>query len=430
MPRLYEDPRCKLGLFRALGYEPHKGQKLFHFSDARFRVLVAGRRFGKSRCSGSEAVATFLEADPPTRTWIVAPSYDLGAFDFEYVWNAVVTKGGLRGEFERKVFNARGGDMNIKAAWGSEITVKSADHPSGLVGEELDLLVVAEAGRMKEDVWQRFLFPCLSSRQGRGVFSGTPYGSPGFARLYQKGQRRGSEWASWMLPTEMNPHFPAEEIEAAKRNLTPEMFDEQYRGRFVIFQGRVYKEFDPDVHVVEPVIIWREGKPQNLQKVIAGVDWGYTNPCVIGVVAFDGDDNALVIDEWYHREQGEEQILTAARELRDKWGITDFHCDPSEPRMIAAFQTNGLRAQPARNDVRGGIEAVRQKLRRAAGGKVGLQVSPACPNTIRELTEYMYAQTRDGALKEDRFEGDDHGVDALRYAIFSVSQPAVTARTV
>ena len=98
--------------------------------------------------------------------------------------------------------------------------------------------------------------------------------------------------------------------------------------------------------------------------------------------------------------------------------------------MIAAFQTNGLRAQPAMNDVRGGIEAVRQKLRQAAGGKVGLQVSPACPNVIREFGEYMHAQTRDGEYKEDRFEGDDHGMDTIRYAIFTSAGRTVTARRV
>ena len=46
--------------FHLLKYAPHAGQLKFHDSDARFKVLIAGARFGKSLASAKETLIELL----------------------------------------------------------------------------------------------------------------------------------------------------------------------------------------------------------------------------------------------------------------------------------------------------------------------------------------------------------------------------------
>jgi hypothetical protein len=51
--------------FEMSGYQPHQEQTLLHKSKSRFRVTVAGRRWGKSLSAAKEAEAMVLV--PETR---------------------------------------------------------------------------------------------------------------------------------------------------------------------------------------------------------------------------------------------------------------------------------------------------------------------------------------------------------------------------
>ena len=55
--------------------EPHPGQAMVHNSLARFKVLAAGRRWGKTRLGVFECLDA---ASQGKRAWWVAPTYKLG----------------------------------------------------------------------------------------------------------------------------------------------------------------------------------------------------------------------------------------------------------------------------------------------------------------------------------------------------------------
>ena len=75
----------KWNYFKEIDYKPHKGgQRDYHLSEARFRIIAAGTRWGKSMGAGNEYAGFMMVAPFPFRFWIVAPSYDLGAKEFEY----------------------------------------------------------------------------------------------------------------------------------------------------------------------------------------------------------------------------------------------------------------------------------------------------------------------------------------------------------
>lgn len=221
-----------LALFEDLGYQPHPGQLLVHQSKAPRRVLACGSRWGKSLCAAMEAVAALLEPREECRGWIVAPTRDLGDRIFLKVANTLKThvdhrilELDLRGQ--RIVISNLGGGT-------SELRGKSADMPVTLLGEELDFLVVDEAAKLRDDIWESYLAARLVNRKGWALFLSTPAGTNWLYRAFRRGQkRRDPQYESWQSPTLTNPHVDPSVIEDERSRSSKDAFEEQYEARFL-----------------------------------------------------------------------------------------------------------------------------------------------------------------------------------------------------
>ncbi len=156
----------KDALFQTLGYNPHAKQQLFHSSHARFRVVVAGRRSGKSLMTARECAPKLFQ--PNTRGWIVGPTYSLGEKEFRVLWDDLIVGQGL-GKHKKvlKGYSTKQGNMYIELPWRSRVDVLSSDHPESLVGEGLDWVVMSEAAKHGPDIWERYLRPTLSDKKGK-----------------------------------------------------------------------------------------------------------------------------------------------------------------------------------------------------------------------------------------------------------------------
>jgi hypothetical protein len=119
----------------------------------------------------------------------------------------------IRRKSERELF--------IKFENGSFIECRSEENPDQLIGEGLDLVVLAEAARLKQRTWDQYIRPALADRQGRALFSSTPRGFNWFHDFYQKGQDPTNPdnawWESWSVPSRMNPILPAEKSRKPRR---------------------------------------------------------------------------------------------------------------------------------------------------------------------------------------------------------------------
>ena len=116
----------------------------------------------------------------------------------------------------------------------SELRAKSADQPAGLLGEALDFVVVDEASQLRNDTWTGYIMPRLIDRRGWSLVVSTPKGPGWFFDEYKRGQKsRDPDCQSWSMPTWTNPHVSAETIEAEKKRLSPELFDQQFGAKFI-----------------------------------------------------------------------------------------------------------------------------------------------------------------------------------------------------
>ena len=233
--------------------KPHPGQLEVHNSEARFKVLSAGRRWGKTRLGVNECLDAAAQGG---RAWWVSPSYKTS----EVGWRP------LR-QIARKIPGAeiRLVDRVVNFPGGGFVAVRSADNPDSLRGEGLDFVVMDECAFMQKEAWTEAIRPALSDRQGKVLFISTPKGRNWFWEIYQRGVSGEEGWQSWTFPTSSNPFIAKEEIEAAKRDLPEMIFRQEYLAEFIDDAGGVFRRVQ-EAAVLEPKE-YEEGK-----QYIAGVD--------------------------------------------------------------------------------------------------------------------------------------------------------------
>ena len=166
--------------FEYLGYKPHDGQLALHYPkkyNARFNVIVCGRRFGKTWASAMEA--TYVASQPNKRIWVVGMSYKKARLIFREIWQRMVVGHG------DDIDKASEKDMYIRFKWGTIVEGMSADNPSSLVGEGLDLLVIDEVAKMNKKIWDMYLSPTVAGRKGKVIFITTPEGRNWIYDLYK-----------------------------------------------------------------------------------------------------------------------------------------------------------------------------------------------------------------------------------------------------
>jgi len=405
--------------FEVSGYKPHSSQKIFHVSKARFRVVVAGRRWGKSLLAAKEAETMLLL--PKTRGWVVSKTYDLGEKVFREIYKTLILKFKLK--TIKKSYSPKSGSMYLEFPWGSVVEVKSAEHPDSLIGEGLDWVVFDECASCKGLIWEQYLRPTLSDKNGWALFISTPRGYNWLYELWKRGNDPNyPEWESFKFPSWDNPYLSKEDIDEAKRTLSETVFEQEYGASFNFSLGQVYKEFDTDIHVISEKELFIDPNWPRYRSI----DFGYENPFVCLYITVDPEDRVIIYDEYYQRhrttEQHAENMLEEERKASQKLqdlgvninqrDIYEFTtCDPSAASARATLFENGIKTIAPRSNIIEGLELVRQQLKIRSDGKPGLYVSSRCVNTIKEFSLYSY----NDSMSEEPVKENDHAMDCLRY---------------
>jgi len=158
--------------------------------------------------------------------WWVAPTYPIASL----IWRCL--KHALRDAWKEKSEMDRRIDLHT----GGSISVRSADRPDGLRGSGLDGLVIDEAAFVKEEAWSEALRPALADKQGWAIFISTPCGQNWFHDLYQRAFD-SPEMERWQQPTSCNPIISSSELEAAKLEVGPYTYSQEFEAKFVTPDG-------------------------------------------------------------------------------------------------------------------------------------------------------------------------------------------------
>jgi phage terminase large subunit len=369
--------------------------------------------------------------------WIVSPTFRQSK---QIHWRE------LQKEFpEGWVTDKNETELSFTLRNGSRIELKGAENPDSLRGVKLRGLVIDEIASIRnwDWLWSEVLRPTLTDYEAPAIFISTPKGFNHFHDLYLQGQGLGS-YKSWRFNSYDNPYIPKEEIDQAKKELTEDTFAQEYLADFRKFTGLVYKEFQREVHVIEPFNI-----PEGWQ-VFRGFDFGSTNPTVIVWIAVDGDDNWFIVSEHYATGGTIDYHAGICNSNPFSKRVAQTYGDPSGAQWISEFAQRGIYITSANKEVgtsfnswvRFGIEKVAEKLKAIPGkntasisrynqtGECGLYVFSNCINTIREFETYRWkekgvSQAQDLNEPDVPEKANDHAMDALRYFAVSWTKSAV-----
>jgi len=223
-------------------YKPTEKQIELHQSKARFRIVNAGRRSGKTFASVQE-VAEYCFRNKNKRVWWVSLSLDVA--DRGYKTFLELFEEGTA-EFNKRVLNLkRSPPREIRFKSGSTVTFKTAENPRSLVGVGLDLLVIDEAAFIQDEVWSKYLRPTLTDKKGRAIIISTPERKNWFWDLYQRGLSdlpEDSEYESFHWLTLDNIYIPEvlDEMHQARKDLTASEFKNQYEADFLDEDSMVF----------------------------------------------------------------------------------------------------------------------------------------------------------------------------------------------
>jgi hypothetical protein len=335
-------------------------------------------------------------------------------------------------------------ELSITLRNGSVIELKGAENPDSLRGSKLRGLCIDEIASIRDWnwLWSECLRPTLTDYEAPVIFISTPKGYNHFYDLFNEGQQADSIYKSWRFTSYDNPFIPQGEIDQARKELTEDTFAQEYLADFRKYTGLVYKDFQREVHVIEPFDI------PEAWTMYRGIDFGSTNPTACLWIAADGDENWFVVGEHYHT--GETIDYHAGQITANPYSkrITQTYGDPSGAQWISEFAQRGVYITPATKErgtnfnswVRFGIEKVAEKLKCVPGrtvngikreniqtnekGNPGLYVFSICVNTIKEFETYRWkeksvTQAQDLNEPDVPEKANDHALDALRY--FAVS---------
>ncbi len=195
----------------------------------RFKIVVAGRRFGKSRLAAAVAVAEALRTElngydlRDKGVFLIAPTHDQAK---RIYWSELMR---LTRPVASRIDRNTGRVELTNDRW---IEVRGADKPDSMRGVGLSYAIPDEFASMKGNVWEEILRPALADVGGGALFIGTPAGKNHFYQLVLEGERNPEEWGVWRFKSIDNPFLDPKEIKKAAANMTAEQFAQEFEGSF------------------------------------------------------------------------------------------------------------------------------------------------------------------------------------------------------
>tara|TARA_A100001201_G_scaffold42810_4_gene43551 strand:+ start:1873 stop:3087 length:1215 start_codon:yes stop_codon:yes gene_type:complete len=379
-------------------------QKTVITDETRFRVLISGRRFGKTYLAISE-LARFARF-PNKKVWYVAPTYRQAK---SICWNELKQ----RLDKVNWISKINNSDLSIELVNGSTIALRGADNEQSLRGIGLDFLCMDEFADIHPSAWFEVLRPTLSDKLGSALFCGTPRGFGNWAYdLYSKGLA-DKEWKSFQFSTLDGEQVSEKEIDQAKDDLDERTFQQEYLASFVNYSGMIYYNFDRNKNIINEF-------NKNFNTLWIGLDFN-VDPMAAVVCVVD-NFNLYVVDEiqiW------SSNTFEMVQEIKEKYNYNiKIFPDPAARQRktsaggltdLAILKNAGFNvfAKSKAPLVRDRINSLNTKLQNA-NGIPSLFILNSCKNVIKSLERQIY---KEGTNIPDKDSGFDHFNDALGYLV-------------
>ncbi len=394
-----------------------QAQKIIAIDRHRFRVICCGRRGGKTTLAIEEIKGKAL--GKPSRICYLATTYGQAR---DIAWEL------LKRELHPIILSANESRLEIKVRTQKDgeslIILRGWESVETLRGLAFDFLVIDEVAMMRNFWinWQEVLRPTLADTKGEVMFISTPSGFNHFYDLYNS-ELTDKDFKSFHFTSYDNPYIPVEEIETAKRQMSPDRFAQEFMADFRKSEGLVFKEFLRDKHLytdLPPLPDAYFGIGTRYRNLV-GVDWGYVNPAAVVEIPFDGE-NFYADDEWYKTHRTDAIVAEYVSKLKN---IEAVYPDPENSGAIEELRQRQVNVREVKK-FKGSVEAGNQMIRELLlAGR--LKINQRCVNLITEFESYSYDDEKEDKNQPEKpIDKNNHAISALRYVImmmYKVNKP-------
>jgi hypothetical protein len=398
-----------------VGIKLHRNQFEVFNNPSRFRVVVAGRRFGKTVLARAE-ISRASKGSGRRLIWYVCPTFQMAR---EIMWDELCES--IPEAWVKKKHETR---LEIRLINGTVIQLKGADRPDTLRGRGVYFVILDEYQDFRPEVWEKVIYPTLTTTRGRALIIGTPKGFTNFYGLYTNGQQRANrmrqEWWSWQFKSISSPFFPPSEIANARANLDPKTFKQEFEASFETMAGRVYYAFDRKVHIGD--------YPFNPSRPFwVGQDFNI-DPMSSVIIQEQDDGELWVVDEIHLPNSNTQEVCDELdRRYYKSKSLARIYPDPAGANRnqgrgesnLDVFRDAGYKAifyKRKHPRVSDRVQTVNSLLL-SADGRIRLKIDAKCKKLIESFEQTIY---KAGRAEIDKSMSVEHATDALGYPLHYV----------
>lgn len=377
--------------------------------ESRHRVVVAGRRTGKTFLSVAELIRTAIER-PRSKSIYLAPSLLMSRGIAWDLLKTLLPPSWIRAKNEVQ--------MVLQLNNGSQIKMGGLDHADALRGLSAHLLVLDEfayANRLQMS-WQGALRPLLSTTNGRSLWISTPSGADPWTREMCDKAGDTAGWNAYHYQSIQGGWIPPEEIEEARSQLDASLFRQEYCATWELLLGAVYPLFSEDnIDTVkdrgEDIVVGLDFNVSPFVAVIGQTTDKGDVEILRELVLFDANTDLMAVELkklYPGRQIRVAPDPTGSRRQTSSLGLSDH----------AILRRHGLRVATPSTPWRviDKVTVTRWFIS-AADGRRRLKIDPSCRRLIQSLRSLEFAK---GRSVPDPRSDHGHACDSLGYLLLAM----------
>lgn len=404
-------------------YTPREWARPLHAVDNRYMVLVVHRFAGKSHFAINHLIMKALQNTKPLSKYAYVSPYKSQCkrntwSEFRHYLNHIPSS--------KIYFNEA--ELRIVLPNGATIYLLGADDPDSLRGVHLDGAVMDEVAQMPSTTWSEILYPALQSKNGWGLFIGTPKGKNLFYDLFMKHTHEDElirrDWKSELKTVDDTKVLTDEQIKVHLLNIGEDAFQQEFMCSWTAaikgtYYGRTLEQMAANGHITQdlydstlPVITaWDLGNSDSTSIWFAQIKEGNVN-----IIDFFEDNN----------EPNLEHYIEVMKSKGYKYECTLLPHD-SAHRIIGMAQTRFQQIKAAglkpklvpKMGIMDGINAVRSLLPKCYFDLNKVDYGLKC------LTHYRakYNERMSVLMATAVHDWSSHAADAFRYLALGLKDP-------
>lgn len=406
--------------------ELHRKQKEVFLDPKRFKLLISGRRFGKSRLLLTSAIAAALSfsqpidpASPPV-CLIVMPTLKACR---SIHWEPLLKL--LEGETFVESISRSDFRIKIKGDNKPDILIRGADNNGdSLRGLKIAWVGIDEVQDFSLKAWENVIYPALADTpNSKALLIGTPKGKTHWLYNFHLKAKSNKDWSFYHFVTKDNPFIPRSYLRQAKITLPPKSYRQEFQASFEDFDGQIFDQFNSS-HKVNKI-------PDKLSYYL-GCDWGDINPAIAVIGLTPDYSQFYIVDSWYNKSGQaitQDEFLDKVANFCNQYKIYKCYFPDDRPSSIKAARNLGKN-----RDIQGMQRAVqvdRNKIKVMEGAEIinslfyqnNLYIKSTLTEVISQFENYHRATNSEGQiLNKPADNQEDHIYDGARYCITTLHQ--------